>query len=126
MRDVTAGATIVAQGEAGDALYLIVTGEAEVVARNPDGAEQSMGVLASGDFFGEISLLENRPRVASVVARTPMTLMRLDREGFDALPASLGERSRGHWRNRRETRPRHRARLRRALLRGDHPCTIWK
>lgn len=84
MREVTAGSTIVAQGETGDALYLIVAGEAEVIAGNPTGAEQSMGVLAAGDFFGEISLLENKPRVASVIALTPMTLMRLDREGFDA------------------------------------------
>lgn len=83
MRDVTRGTIIVAQGEAGDALYLIVVGEAEVIARDPSGAEQSMGLLAAGDFFGEISLIENRPRVASVVALTPMTLMRLDREGFD-------------------------------------------
>ncbi len=84
MREVTKGTTIVAQGEPGDALYLVVAGEAEVIARNPDRAEQSMGILAAGDFFGEISLLEDRPRVASVVAVTPMTLMRLDREGFDA------------------------------------------
>lgn len=84
LREVRAGVTIVAQGEAGDALYLIVAGEAEVIARSPTGAEQSMGVLAEGDFFGEISLLENRPRVARVIAQTPMTLMRLDREGFDA------------------------------------------
>ena len=32
----------------------------------------------AGDFFGEISLIENKPRGASVVALTPMTLMRLD------------------------------------------------
>lgn len=84
MREVAEGATIVAQGEAGDALYLIVAGEAEVIASDPTGAEHSMGVLAEGDFFGEISLLENKPRVASVIALTPMTLMRLDHEGFEA------------------------------------------
>ena len=84
VRAAVRGDTIVAQGEGGDALFLVVAGEAEVVARNASGVEQSMGLLAVGDFFGEISLLEKKPRVASVVALTPMTLMRLDRSGFDA------------------------------------------
>ena len=84
VREAMLGDTIVAQGDVGDALFLVVAGEADVVARNASGVEQSMGLLAAGDFFGEISLLENRPRVASVVALTPMTLTRLDRVGFDA------------------------------------------
>ena len=84
VRAATRGDTIVAQGEGGDALFLVVAGEAEVVARNASGVEQSMGLLSVGDFFGEISLLDRKPRVASVVALTPMTLMRLDRSGFDA------------------------------------------
>ncbi len=80
----TAGDTIVRQGEAGDALHLIVAGEAEVVAQTAEGAAHAMGTLVAGDFFGEISLLENKPRSASVVALTPMTLLRLDRSGFEA------------------------------------------
>ena len=78
------GDVIVNQGEPGDALYLIVAGKAEAVVRPPEGSAQPMGTLVVGDFFGEISLLENKPRSATVVALTPMSLLRLERPAFEA------------------------------------------
>jgi CRP-like cAMP-binding protein len=93
-REVSAGDTIVKQGEIGDAMYLIVTGEADVVARDTsDNTTRSLGRLGAGDFFGEISLLADKPRIADVVAATPMTIMCLDRRGFDAF-MSYSERAR--------------------------------
>ena len=73
----TAGTTIVAQGEAGDAYWVIAAGTAEVVR---DGA--TLRVLGPGDGFGEIALLEDRPRTASVIAVSAVELHRLPREAF--------------------------------------------
>ncbi|HEX6844682.1 MAG TPA: cyclic nucleotide-binding domain-containing protein [Actinomycetota bacterium] len=74
------GDTIVRQGEPGDAFYVVASGRAEVVQ---DGAV--LGEIGPGGHFGEIALLEDVPRTASVVARAPLRAFRLDREGFDAV-----------------------------------------
>ncbi|OGN86935.1 MAG: hypothetical protein A2X23_00985 [Chloroflexi bacterium GWC2_73_18] len=66
-RSYAAGATIVEQGETGTALYVIASGRVRVEHR--DGAERhGLNELGRGDFFGELALIENRPRSASVVA----------------------------------------------------------
>ncbi|MGE5227950.1 MAG: cyclic nucleotide-binding domain-containing protein [Planctomycetaceae bacterium] len=77
-----AGDVLVRQGDVGDAFYVVASGRAEVVQ---DGA--SLADLGPGEFFGEIALLEDVPRTASVVAKTPLRVFRLDRDGFDGLVA---------------------------------------
>jgi cAMP-dependent protein kinase regulator len=72
------GQTLVEQGGAGDAFYAIRSGQVEVVR---DGT--AIAALGPGDHFGEIALLRDVPRTASIVARTPLRAFRLDREGFD-------------------------------------------
>jgi CRP-like cAMP-binding protein len=68
-----AGDTIVRTGDEPDGFYLIVAGEAQV-----------RGVrLGPGDFFGELALLDDTTRTADVVAATDLTVLRLDRAGFD-------------------------------------------
>lgn len=74
------GEILVQQGDAGDAFYVVASGRAEVVQ---DGAV--LGEVGPGGHFGEIALLEDVPRTASVVARAPLRAFRLDREGFDAV-----------------------------------------
>lgn len=69
---------IVGQGEVGDAFYAIRSGQADVFK---DG--ELIRTLGPGAFFGEVALLLDVPRTASVIARTPMRLFRLDRQGFD-------------------------------------------
>lgn len=71
---VAAGETIVREGDAADGFYLVVAGEAEVRGER----------LGPGEFFGELALLDETTRNADVVAGTDMTLLRLDRAGFDA------------------------------------------
>jgi CRP-like cAMP-binding protein/Zn-dependent protease len=78
--NVAPGETIVEQGEAGDAFYVLRSGRAQVLK---DGAV--IRTLEPGSYFGEIALLEDVPRTATVVARTPVRAFRLDREGFDRL-----------------------------------------
>ena len=59
------GRTIIHQGDAGDKFYLIARGKVEIFRESPAGHD-SVTVLGDGDYFGEIALLENTPRTASV------------------------------------------------------------
>ncbi|MEO8423183.1 MAG: cyclic nucleotide-binding domain-containing protein [Actinomycetota bacterium] len=77
-----AGATLVKQGEIGDSFYVVLTGQAKVIAN-----KKTMNHLLPGDHFGEISLLDGGPRSASVVAETEMTLVIIRQKGFLALLA---------------------------------------
>jgi hypothetical protein len=73
----TAGTPIFHQGDAGDRFYVIKAGEVEI---SVDGA--SPKVESAGDYFGEIALLRNVPRTASVTARTDVELYALERDEF--------------------------------------------
>ena len=83
-----AGAGVVEEGERGDKLYVIVRGTVDVVHAGP-GGEQLLKTLQDGDFFGEIALIDNVPRTATVRARTACLLLVLAREEFlDVVRAS--------------------------------------
>ena len=77
---VEAGATLVEEGAVGDDFYLVGTGEAEVKRGG-----RAVATLGPGHYFGELSLLDDAPRNATVTAKTPMTLIRLGRREFSAV-----------------------------------------
>jgi CRP-like cAMP-binding protein len=78
---VAAGTVVVHQSEPGDGFYVITEGRAEVLG---DGA--LVGTLDPGDSFGEIALLHDVPRTATIGAATDVTVFALEREDFlDAL-----------------------------------------
>lgn len=79
-RAYDAGAVIVREGEPGVGFYLIAEGEVEV---SHDG--RSLRTLGTGEFFGELALLEETPRTATVTARTPTRCLVLPRWHFRAL-----------------------------------------
>ncbi|MBL0920776.1 MAG: DUF1003 domain-containing protein [Phycisphaerales bacterium] len=70
------------QGDPGDSLYIINTGSAVVTASNEKGEHMLLKILAPGEFFGEISLLDAGPRTATVRAAEPTELFVLGREEF--------------------------------------------
>jgi CRP-like cAMP-binding protein/di/tricarboxylate transporter len=79
------GAVIVKEGDPGDALYVINLGLVDIVVTARSGEAAPANVLGPGEVFGEMALLTDSPRAASVVARTPVTVWRLSRARFDAL-----------------------------------------
>jgi len=78
--DVPEGATIIRQGQGGDAFFVLVSGTA-VVRR--DG--RKVGALRAGDFFGELALLDPAPRNADVVASSPVTVARVGARDFRSM-----------------------------------------
>jgi CRP-like cAMP-binding protein len=75
--DFMAGASLVKQGTPGDAFFVILQGEAKVVA-----GRRTINRLVPGDYFGEISLLDGGERTASVVSETPLKVLIIDRTKF--------------------------------------------
>ena len=76
------GNIIFLQGDAGDAFYLILSGEVKVTLLGGDGREYILGFLKSGDFFGEMSLFDNAPRSASVVTTEDARFLLIRRQAF--------------------------------------------
>ena len=75
-------AIIVDEGLAGDYMYVIRSGRVKVTKASDEGREQIMNLFGEGDFFGEMSLLDNEPRSASVTTLEPSLLLALSRRDF--------------------------------------------
>ncbi len=86
---VAPGEEIVRQGATGDAFYVVGSGQVQV---EEDG--RAVTVLGPGSHFGEVALLLDVPRTATVRARTPVRAFRLEREGFDRLVGDAFRRGR--------------------------------
>jgi ATP-binding cassette subfamily B protein len=71
---------IICEGDPGDRFYIIVRGKAEVLK-----ASKRAAVLQDGDYFGEIALLSNQPRNATVRSLTPCVCLILQRDHFRAM-----------------------------------------
>ena len=84
-----AGETIITQGEAGDRLYLVERGQVEVLASGPIGDRRPLAILREGDHFGEMALLRDAPRAATVRARTPVEVYSLSKQDFNGLLKSM-------------------------------------
>jgi len=76
------GVLIIQEGCAGDYLYLIKSGGADITTWRDD-QEMLLATIGEGEFFGEISLVTGTPRTASVKARTAMETMKLSKADLD-------------------------------------------
>lgn len=77
-----AGTTIIKEGDAGEAFYLLESGEAEAFK---DGVDGPVKHYKKGDYFGELALLNDAPRAASVVSKTEVKVATLGKDGFQRL-----------------------------------------
>ena len=87
------GADVIKQGDAGETFYIVKTGVVKVTQIQEGGSrpETIKEGLSSGDYFGEMALLESQPRMATVTATSDdVVLMSLDRATFTSLLGPLG------------------------------------
>lgn len=69
------GADVVREGEEGKTMYLVKSGAAEVWKRDAEGKKKSLVMLSEGDYFGEVALMLDIPRTATVTAFTDLDLV---------------------------------------------------
>ena len=89
--EVAAGQTLMAQGDAGDSMYLSISGRLRAYVRDEDGVEHMAREMARGQIIGEMSLYTDEPRSATVVAIRDSVLVRLAKAEFTRLLASSAQ-----------------------------------
>ena len=87
-RDYQAGDWLCREGEPGDGCFFIGEGEVEIIKRAANQAQAVIGRAGKHATVGQISLIDDGPRSASVRAKTRVEVLRLDRGDFDALQES--------------------------------------
>lgn len=89
--EIEAGVDIIREGEMGRGLFLILSGEVEVIAHATSVQPVSLARLKAGDMFGEMSLVTEQPTSATVRAATPATVLFLAREYVERLGEAVPE-----------------------------------
>src|SRR3989442_9789780 len=84
-RSYPRNSVILFEDDPGDALYVVATGQVKVVLIGEDGREVILSVLGEGDFFGEMSLIDEEPRSAHVIAMEDSNLLVIRREDFQSI-----------------------------------------
>ena len=74
--------TVVAAGDPADALYIVISGRLKVIMSDKEGKEVILAILNQGDFFGEMGLIDQAPRSATVVAIDSCELLTMTRADF--------------------------------------------
>jgi CRP/FNR family cyclic AMP-dependent transcriptional regulator len=80
-RTVKPGENVFSEGETGDQMFIIQDGRVKVT-KNLSGREHVLSTLGKGDFFGEMAIVNNVRRTATVTALTEVRLLAFNREGF--------------------------------------------
>lgn len=81
---VPAGTVLFREGDVGDFMYVIQTGEVDI-SRAADGVDTVIATLPAGEFFGEMSLLTGRPRSATATVRRDARVLRIEPRTFEAM-----------------------------------------
>jgi uncharacterized membrane protein len=82
VRDVDGGTSLFRSGDSGDAMFLIESGRVRISIRDADGSDVTLAELAGGDFFGEMALLDGKPRSADATVIENARFAILSRENF--------------------------------------------
>ena len=81
-RSVPRGTTVMAAGDPVDSLYIVISGRLKVMMSDAEGKEVILSILGSGEFFGEMGLIDDSPRSASVVTIEPCELLSVSKRDF--------------------------------------------
>jgi CRP-like cAMP-binding protein len=81
-KSIPRGTSIVAKGDPGSSLFVLCEGMVKISAPSADGHDAVLNLIGKGDVFGEIALLDGRPRTADVVAVTDCELFVIERRDF--------------------------------------------
>src|SRR4030088_1009374 len=81
-KSATRSTTIMAGGDATDSLYIVLSGRLKVMMSDSDGKEVILSILGPGEFFGEMGLIDDEPRSASVVTIEPCELLYISKRDF--------------------------------------------
>jgi CRP/FNR family cyclic AMP-dependent transcriptional regulator len=76
------GVALMREGDPVDCLFVIATGRVKVMVGEADGKETILAILGPGEFFGEMSLIDDNPRSASVIAVEPCEMFAITRRAF--------------------------------------------
>ncbi|MEM6457656.1 MAG: cyclic nucleotide-binding domain-containing protein [Acidobacteriota bacterium] len=85
IQQVEAGAFVFREGDLGTDMYVIHAGEVEILKEFDGGEHQRLALLEVGDFFGEMSVLEDLPRTAAARAVTACQLLQFNGASFDQM-----------------------------------------
>jgi cAMP-dependent protein kinase regulator len=80
-----AGRTVLSEGEPGSEFYLVDRGIVEVTTCAPSGAELPLTTLQRGAFFGEVAMITDMPRTATVTALTDVSVIRFDKADIEGV-----------------------------------------
>src|SRR6266480_4163816 len=83
-RAVHRGDSIFAKGDPGNSLYAVCSGTVKISVPSADGKDAVFNLVGEGEIFGEIALLDGRPRTADATAMTDCELMVIERRDFIA------------------------------------------
>jgi len=83
VRSYLPGAVLCRENEVEDRFYMILEGDVEVTKSINNSEARLLKTLGPGDFFGEMALIHNAPRAATVKAKTSLTTLELDKADFD-------------------------------------------
>ena len=82
-RQVARNTLLMTAGEPAEAVYLILNGTVKVFLSDADGKEVTLALLTTGDYVGEMALIDEQPRSASVMTTEDSTLCSLSKSGFN-------------------------------------------
>ena len=80
--------TIVSEGEPSQSLYLMLAGRAKVQRSDAEGKEVILAMIGPGEFFGEMSLIDDAPRSASVITVEPCDFISIQKDSFKSMLAT--------------------------------------
>ena len=84
-RSLLKNRVVLQAGDPTDSLYIVISGRTKVQMADDEGKEVILAVLGPGDFFGEMGLIDDEPRAASVLTTEPCEFVVITKDDFNAL-----------------------------------------